>query len=92
MADATYQPSIYRKQGGAELVIASGGTVNVESGATFEVDGTQLSKLADLSTGLSFTASTNQLTSEVDSAVNAVNAKVNAILVQLYSLTFTTTG
>ncbi len=32
MADATYSPKVYRKQGGDELVIASGGFVRVESG------------------------------------------------------------
>jgi len=29
MADATYQPKIYKKQGGTQLVIASGGSVEV---------------------------------------------------------------
>lgn len=32
MPDATYQPKVYKKQGGAELVIASGGKGTVESG------------------------------------------------------------
>lgn len=32
MADATYQPKVYRKQGGDELVVASGGTITVEDG------------------------------------------------------------
>jgi hypothetical protein len=32
MADASYQPAVYRKQGGAELVIASGGLLTFESG------------------------------------------------------------
>ena len=32
MADATYQPTVYKKQGGTELVIASGGTLTLESG------------------------------------------------------------
>lgn len=32
MADATYQPLVYRKQGGASLVIASGGTIAPETG------------------------------------------------------------
>lgn len=33
MADATYQPKVYKKAGGDELVVASGGTLTVESGA-----------------------------------------------------------
>ena len=32
MADGTYTPLVYRKQGGSEFVIASGGCVRVESG------------------------------------------------------------
>lgn len=32
MADSTYQPGIYRKQGGNELVVASGARVTVEAG------------------------------------------------------------
>lgn len=32
MPDGTYQPKVYRKQGGDELVVASGGTLTVESG------------------------------------------------------------
>ena len=35
MADATYTPKVYRKQGGDEFVVASGGTFTLESGATF---------------------------------------------------------
>jgi hypothetical protein len=30
----TYQPKVYKKQGGTEMVIASGGTLTIESGAT----------------------------------------------------------
>lgn len=32
MADATYQPKVYRKQGGDELVVASGGVITIEAG------------------------------------------------------------
>lgn len=32
MADATYQPKVYNKLGGDELVVASGGAITVESG------------------------------------------------------------
>jgi len=34
MVDATYQPAVYRKQGGNELVVASGGVITVESGGS----------------------------------------------------------
>jgi hypothetical protein len=38
MADATYQPKVYRKQGGDELVVASGGLVTLESGGIINVE------------------------------------------------------
>lgn len=51
MADATYTPLVYMKQGGSELVVASGGEINIESGGTITNDGTQASHIADLATG-----------------------------------------
>ena len=41
MADATYSPKVYRKQGGDELVVASGGALNIETGGVLKVNGTQ---------------------------------------------------
>ena len=35
----TYQPKVYRKQGGAEQVVASGGKLNLESGSTMTLAG-----------------------------------------------------
>lgn len=46
MADSTYQPLVYRKQGGNEFVVASGGTLNIESGGTLSVAGTTVSATA----------------------------------------------
>lgn len=67
MSDATYQTKIYEKQGGEEIVVASGGTItvesggtiNVKSGAAFQNDGTPM----DLSAGIatSTTSSTAEL-------------------------------
>lgn len=37
MVDATYKAKVYRKQGGDELVVASGGKITVESGGTLDV-------------------------------------------------------
>jgi hypothetical protein len=57
-ADATYGPKIYKKSGGDELIVASGGAIDVESGGSFKLAGTavtasaaELNALA--STGLS---------------------------------------
>ena len=50
MADATYTPKVYRKQGGDELVVASGGKINIESGGIIEANGVDLiDELAALS-------------------------------------------
>jgi hypothetical protein len=38
MADTSYQPAVYRKQGGDELVVASSGYVTVESGGEITVN------------------------------------------------------
>jgi hypothetical protein len=34
MADGSYMPKVYRKQGGDELVVASGGVITMEAGGT----------------------------------------------------------
>lgn len=41
MADATYTPKVYKKDGGDELVVASGGVLNLETGAVLKANGTQ---------------------------------------------------
>lgn len=58
----SYQPKVYRKQGGAEQVIASGGTLNAEAGATV--------KLLD-STAL--TATTAEINRVADASARIVN-------------------
>lgn len=50
MADATYTPLVYRKQGGATFVVASGGNIDVESGGSITADGTQASAVAAITT------------------------------------------
>ncbi len=42
MSDASYQPKVYRKQGGDELVVASGGKITIETGGTVEYNGDDL--------------------------------------------------
>jgi len=38
MADTSYQPKVYRKQGGDETVVADGGKITVESGGEITID------------------------------------------------------
>jgi hypothetical protein len=45
-ADLNYQPKVYRKQGGNDMVVASGGTFDIESGGAFKIAGTQVTASA----------------------------------------------
>lgn len=42
MADATYIPKIYEKDGGNTLIVASGGVLNVEAGGAVQFNGVDL--------------------------------------------------
>lgn len=42
-----YQSKVYRKQGGEELVVASGGSIDVESGGSLKLAGTAITATAD---------------------------------------------
>ena len=43
----SYQPKVYRKQGGDELVVASGGAITIESGGTLELESGGTMAIAD---------------------------------------------
>ncbi len=45
MADPSYRPKVYKKQGGEELVIASGGKLVIESGGVVELAGVDITAL-----------------------------------------------
>jgi hypothetical protein len=69
MADGTYTPLVYMAQGGSQQVVASGGSVKIETGGKLLPDsGTQASHIANATGG---TYSTG------------VQAKINSILVAL---------
>lgn len=42
MADETYTPKVYRKQGGDELIVASGGLIDIESGGALKLAGVEV--------------------------------------------------
>lgn len=53
----SYSPKVYKKVGGNELVVASGGSIDIESGGAFKIGGVaiaataaEIDKAADLST------------------------------------------
>lgn len=56
MTDGTYQPKVYRKQGGNELVVASGGAITVESGGALTVAGVTVDESTLALNGLTATA------------------------------------
>jgi hypothetical protein len=90
MADETYQPKVYKKQGGDELVIANGGEINVETGGIITANGTQASAVADLTDNSGGTANDTIEAvsgSGADAAINNnfadLAAKVNALIAAL---------
>jgi hypothetical protein len=63
MADTTYNSKVYQKQGGDELVVSSGGLLNIETGGKIVVNGTQGAALtAQLTTPDYSTAAITQTT------------------------------
>lgn len=56
MSDTTYQPKVYEKQGGDELVVASGGAITVESGGSLTVAGVTIDASTLALTGLTASA------------------------------------
>lgn len=51
MADGTYTPQVYMKQGGAQMVVAASGSIKIETGGSIVPNsGTQASHIANLAT------------------------------------------
>jgi hypothetical protein len=46
MADSTYQPKVYRKQGGDALIVADGGYLDIEDGGELRLEGTAITATA----------------------------------------------
>jgi len=84
-----YNSKIYNKQGGDEVVVASGGEINIESGGKITDDGTQASHIADLSitTDLTGVDTDTDMTAaqagQIEADLAAIETKLNAILAAL---------
>jgi len=70
MTDATFQPKVYKKNGGDQLVVASGGSVNVETGGQILANGTQAAYIPPI--GGSPTPSLDELATRLDSVIAAI--------------------
>lgn len=81
MTDSTYQPKVYRKQGGDELVVASGGTVTVESGGSITVSGVTVDSSTLAVTGLLATAA--ELNRAADASTRVVSLAVTTAITEL---------
>ena len=55
MADGTYSPKVYRKNGGDTLVVAAGGAIEIEPGGTITSNGVDLMEELDALNGLDAT-------------------------------------
>lgn len=69
MADATYQPKVYRKSD--ELTVASGGQINVEPGGKIVANGTQAAAIVTFATD-GFTATTAAKLNALKAALEGV--------------------
>jgi hypothetical protein len=72
MADATYTPLVYTKQGGSELVVASGGEINVEPGGSITANGTQAVNVAAITT-------TGVFSTGICAKIEAIRAAVEGV-------------
>lgn len=89
----SYNTKVYHEQGGDALVVASGGSIRVESGGTITAAGTQASAITDLTDSTGGTANstlaavgvtnTGDRSADINNNFADLAAKVNAILAAL---------
>lgn len=81
----TYQPKVYRDEGGDRQVIASGGEIKVESGGIITNDGTQATAIVNLTDSTTGTAgdTVDDTTASVKDDIASLAAKINGILAAL---------
>lgn len=69
MADATYTPLVYTEQGGSTMTVASGGSIDIESGGKILAAGTQAANVAAITT-------TNTFSTAICAKIEAIRAAV----------------
>lgn len=84
----SYNASNYNEQGGAVTVI--GGELEIAAGATLTAAGTQAAHIADASVAHALNSTFSD--TEVETALNALGTKINAILAVLEGIGATATS
>lgn len=81
----SYQPKVYREQGGDKLVVASGGEIEVKTGGKVTAGGTQAAAIVSLTDSTTGTAgnTVDDATASVKDDIASLAAKINAILAAL---------
>jgi len=67
---------IYKEQGGAKMVVESGGEIDVESGGAITADGTQASHIADAGAALK----TDYAKADIDDAASIDGTELAVVL------------
>ena len=77
MADTTYQPGVYRQQGGARFVVTTNGTLDVESGGELDIESGGTLALAG--TAITSTAAELNIMDGVTSTAAELNLNDNQV-------------
>ena len=77
----SYITKAYRAQGGEQIVIECGGTIDLRTGSQVLTNGSQASAIADAETSHDLNATFSD--TEVEAALNALGGKINSILTVL---------
>jgi hypothetical protein len=91
-ADTTYQSKVYRKNGGEELVVASGGQITVESGGEITIESGGILNLESLTNGAPGAGISGGTRTVFKSSVQRVGDIIKtSILIDLTGLSSSTT-
>jgi len=89
MSDESYQPKVYKTNGGDMLVVANGGTIKLEAGSLIvPASGAQAALVAAI-TAVAATQTASYVQADAQSVVDlamANKAAINAILIALTNL------
>ena len=86
---STYQPLVYREQGGKVFVVRAADGGSVKGQGTASGTPAQASHVADAATATSFASGasfTSTIAGTIDGAINANGTKINSILTALENI------